>query len=201
MNIALFRHGQVDGPPALYGRTDVGLSEAGLAALQRATAWRAAPALVVSSPLRRCRAFATETAARAGVELRLEPALREMDFGDWDGRPYREDDPHWPAMCDFWRDPVAHPPPGGESLAAMRARVQTAWQALLDLSEERVWVFAHGGVIRLLLAELLQLDWRNPALYSRLHIGYASRTDITVQRHGDETTAQVRAIGVPPYGE
>jgi broad specificity phosphatase PhoE len=68
----------------LQGRTDIALSEAGIAA---ARGWRAMPGWaayrVIASPLKR----AQETARLLfpDHEVALDPRLMEMDFGSWEG--------------------------------------------------------------------------------------------------------------------
>lgn len=197
MNIHLFRHGEVDGPAALYGKTDIALSAAGLDALRRATEALDPPEAIVSSPLRRCRSFAQAQARSFNCPLQLDADLREMDFGLWDGVPYSEHSPAWPAMRAFWHRPAEITPPEGESLEAVERRVRGAWRRVLELPQQNIWCFAHGGVIRLILAHLLEINWRNPQLYSTLQIAYASRTLIQIETHDEHKIKRVRAIAIP----
>ncbi|MGV8812397.1 histidine phosphatase family protein, partial [Pseudomonas aeruginosa] len=70
---------------------------------------------LVSSPLQRCRAFAGELAQRQGIELELENDLRELHFGDWEGRSAASRrDGHSEALGRFWADPYVFTPPGGQ---------------------------------------------------------------------------------------
>src|SRR5690606_23681990 len=79
-------------------------------------------AAVYASDLRRCR----ETLAWARPDLldgaQLDPRLREMNFGRWEGQTYEmlKDDKRYRAWID---DPQAGTPPGGESWQAFQARV------------------------------------------------------------------------------
>ncbi len=195
--IHLFRHGQVEGPAALYGRTDVPLSARGYEALAAATEALPAPDAVVSSPLLRCRCFAELAASTHGVPLQLNEGIREMDFGDWDGVPYRQDNPEWPHMAAFWAAPSEVCPPNGESLTQVQERVIRGWERILKGPDSTTWVFAHGGAIRLIIAHLLQLDWRNPRLYANLSVGYASRTLVQHHRSGGEVYCRALAIAIP----
>lgn len=197
MNIHLFRHGQVAGPAALYGKTDVTLSDTGRLALSNATRDLPPPDLIITSPLQRCHSFAQRKADELNCLLKVEPDFREMDFGQWDGVPYREHSPEWPAMGEFWKQPAAVTPPEGESLQRMQSRVASAWLATKANTEETIWIFAHGGTIRLVLAEVLGLDWKNPLLYSTLQVDYASRTDINHQRFDENEMTRVQAIAIP----
>lgn len=108
----------------------------------------------VSSPLMR----ATETMeiARSALALhpyryRIDPALAEINFGDWEGftiRELRERDPQRIAQRE--QDKWHFLPPGGESYEAVSKRIQ-AWHATLT---GNTVVTAHGGTARGLLAAL-----------------------------------------------
>lgn len=81
------------------------------------------PHVIHTSPLRRC-ADVGRCLRRWGWRHQVDPALLEMDFGRWDGRPWAEV-PH--AEVDAWvADFSGHAPGGGESLHAMLDRV-AAW--------------------------------------------------------------------------
>lgn len=80
----------------------------------------ALPRSVVTSPLARSRAVGTWL-ARWGWLHRVDAALSELDFGQWDGRPWsqvnRDDIDAW--CADFEH----HPAGGGESVHALLQRV------------------------------------------------------------------------------
>jgi alpha-ribazole phosphatase len=89
-------------------------------ALARRQRW---PHVVVTSPLRRC-ADVGRWLARWGWMHRVDSDLREVDFGDWDGRLWSE---IGAAPVDAWcADFLHHAPGGGESLADFGERV-SAW--------------------------------------------------------------------------
>ncbi|MFM7256110.1 MAG: histidine phosphatase family protein [Betaproteobacteria bacterium] len=82
------------------------------------------PREVLTSPLRRC-ADVGRILRRWGWRHRIDPALLEVDFGNWDGR-------HWSAIgrdaIDAWCNDLAHRcPGGGESVVDLLRRV-AAWQ-------------------------------------------------------------------------
>jgi alpha-ribazole phosphatase len=148
--IELLRHGDT-GQRSYRGQLDDALSELGWTQLREAVkgyAWDR----IVSSTLQRCAAFAHELAAARGWPLRLDARLAEYNFGHWQGMPIEQiADEQGDALARFWADPVAYPPPGGETFEAFRGRLSGA---LDDIAAEaigqRVLVITHGGAIRLL---------------------------------------------------
>jgi broad specificity phosphatase PhoE len=134
--------------------------------------------LVVSSPLLRCAAFAAVFAKTHELPLILEEGLAEIDFGEWEGRSAQQLMQESPAaLTDFWRDPLNHPPPGGESLDRFRRRVVTAWRRQCKSHPgKRLLFVVHGGVIRVLLSHLqsrpldkmLEIEVKHAALFGLL---------------------------------
>ena len=100
---------------------------------------------VVSSDL--SRAVATADAIQ-GTRDRLPhmPDLRELNFGDWEGRSAQDlfaEDPE--AVSAYWNDPASVRPPGGESFTDLAGRVNAAIDALAGHGE--LVAVAHFGVI------------------------------------------------------
>jgi probable phosphomutase (TIGR03848 family) len=165
--VLLVRHGltAMTGP-VLAGHTPgVHLDERGRAqAAAVAERLRPVPlAAVVSSPLERCAETAAEVVAgRDGLEVRTEPRLAEVRYGDWTGRPLKE-----LAKQPLWKVVQQHPAaavfpgPEGEGLAETQARAVAAvreWDASVTASAgpEAVWLAcSHGDVIKALLADAL----------------------------------------------
>ena len=133
MDVYLIRHTRPDLEGArCYGRLDAGLKPgwgeeaAGLAArLPAASA-------IVTSPDRRCHELADVLAAGGSAAVSVDADLHDLDFGTWEGIPWAEIPRHettwWAA--DLWN----RAPPGGETYAAMHARVSAAWGRILLLS-------------------------------------------------------------------
>lgn len=159
-----------------YGRLDVAADAALTAqAAKNFSTQLPTSAALRHSPLQRC-----EQLARALIALEPDLApnacadtrLQEMDFGAWEGQPW-EQIPR--ADIDAWAaDLAGHAPGGGEPLAAMLQRVQSALQDswMVDSQQGQrdvVWV-THAGVIRC-VQWLLQhgaalprsADWNLPA--------------------------------------
>jgi broad specificity phosphatase PhoE len=167
MRLLLARHGESvwNAQKRFQGHTDIELSERGRAqaeALGRALrGYKVAAAYV--SPFTRARETA-ELALRAwgpGDRLaapRIVEELRELSLGDWEGCTVdevraREGDPY----RAWLRAPHDCPPPGGEPLPVVSARVRAAIEriAAAHPSGEDVLIVSHGGVISVYACALL----------------------------------------------
>ncbi|RME24691.1 MAG: histidine phosphatase family protein [Deltaproteobacteria bacterium] len=143
--------GQVDTPLTPRGRAQADAAGAALADLDIG--------LVVSSDLQRARdtarrAMAARAALRGEPPLPVEEhgALRERHAGEWAGRDRTELRARGELVrLTTWRQA----PPGGESQAAMAARILPCMVELERRSVDgAVLVVCHGGVIRILLGLL-----------------------------------------------
>jgi alpha-ribazole phosphatase len=200
--ITLIRHGKVAGPAALYGRTDTPLSTAGHSDLTRTLNNLHAQKPInhlISSPRLRCSQVAQEFSAQHKIPLHTEDNLQEMDFGIWDGIPFDELGDEWKNIEAFWESPHSMQPPEGESLTDFAARVIASGESLINNNKPgHHAIICHGGVIRILIAHILKLDWRNPALFKQLQIDYASCTRVEIGGY-DGAVPVVRWIGIIEY--
>ena len=105
----------------------------------------------IASPLRRAREtmeIARDAMGLAPARYRLEPALKELAFGAWEGLTWpevRARDPYGLAArrADKW----GFVPPAGESYAMLCERVRPWLETLTD----EAFVVSHGGVARALM--------------------------------------------------
>jgi len=162
MRLLLARHGESlwNAERRFQGHTDVALSPKGRAqaeALGRGLrGYRVRAAYV--SPF--CRAVETaELALRGtGIPLVVVEELRELSLGTWEGCTVdevraRDGDPY----VAWVRAPHDCPPPGGEPLPVVSARVRAAVDriAAAHPNGEDVLVVSHGGVISVYACALL----------------------------------------------
>ncbi len=135
-------------PGTCYGALDV---RADAAATREAATQLAAslpPGLrVICSPLQRCEQLAQDLSAlRPDLAYKTDVRLREMDFGDWEGRPWQA---IGPAALAAWTDDFAHHRPGGgESVAGFMQRVAEIWDERDALDGTPTLWITHAGVIR-----------------------------------------------------
>jgi alpha-ribazole phosphatase len=157
----LIRHGQPDRAfeGVCYGALDVALSPDGFAQMERVASRLADEPLsaVYSSPRSRCREGAGLIAAHHSCAVRISGELSEMDFGEFEGRRYDEIAAQHPVLYRQWMErPTETQFPGGENFSRMRERVLAAAERLWTLHRgQSIAVVTHGGVIRILLAEVL----------------------------------------------
>lgn len=163
--LALIRHPAVRGGAGrCYGRLDLPLTEPGHDIPPIVTALGPLRgAMILTSPLRRCAQLAEAIAAAWAQAPPVRDArLLEMDFGAWEGRPWDEI-PR--AALDAWADDLlGFAPPGGESGAALLARVSALWADVAARGKACILV-THGGPLRILtaLAEGCAPDLAAPA--------------------------------------
>lgn len=148
------------GARGAIGWTDIAADTSDSAALQHlCDALPQAP--VISSDLRRARDTA-ERIRGARRDLGADPALRELHFGAWEGLDFATIAARWPnENAAWWADPASVGPPGGESFAALQARVRARVAALNgELGSGDVVAVAHMGAILAALAIATGMDAR-----------------------------------------
>ncbi|CUH88806.1 Alpha-ribazole phosphatase [Phaeobacter sp. CECT 5382] len=126
----LVRHGPTHAK-TMVGWSDLPADLSDTAAIARLKAHLPPEALVVSSDL--IRAVDTASAIQ-GARRRLPhlPALREIHFGAWELRSWKEIDAEDPTRIRaYWETPGETTPPGGESWNQVCARVNDAVDQLL----------------------------------------------------------------------
>ncbi|MDR3349069.1 MAG: alpha-ribazole phosphatase [Acidaminococcales bacterium] len=171
-NIYLIRHGETNWNSArrLQGATDVELSEKGLRQAQKLAQRLAGNkfAAIYASDLKRAAVTAGLIAEKHNLAVVLEPLFREMAFGEWEGLDIDAINEKWPGQLkNLFENTNGFKIPGGEGFDNLRRRVATAFQALADRHadpEENIAVVAHGGTIRAILGNALDIQaagvWR-----------------------------------------
>ncbi|CAM3001527.1 alpha-ribazole phosphatase [Vibrio mytili] len=196
LNIYLVRHGKVNAAPGMHGQTDLKVDDKEQQRI--AHAWKEyglEVGAIISSPLSRCYDLAQMIGEQQLLPVVQDQDLQEMGFGDFDGVPFDMLTEKWKKLDAFWQAPAKHPLPNAERLDAFSLRVNNAWSRIVNDASDNVLIVTHGGVIRMILAHVLELDWRNPKWYSTLAIGNGSMTHITLTVD-DQIYPSVRAIGV-----
>lgn len=157
MRIFLLRHTRVDVAKGVcYGRSDIALADSFANDFCEVRAklpqdFHEDGTKVYSSPLQRC----LKLANYLHPEPLLDARLLEYNFGTWEMQPWHSINDNY-ARCWF-ADYVNVPAPEGESYHAMAQRVASFYQEIVSSDAEQVVVVSHAGVIRLILAQILQM--------------------------------------------
>lgn len=159
------RHGQTEGSRAgrFIGALDVELDPQGQAMAEALALYYGDHpwAGLYASPLRRTRETAAPLALRTGLAPNLDPGLREIAYGEWEGKLEEEVRALSPAAFDAWQaDPGRVAPPGGESGFEIGVRAMAAVDRIRAQHPEGgdVLAFSHKATIRILTCQLLGLD-------------------------------------------
>jgi alpha-ribazole phosphatase len=145
-----------------YGSLDVALSSSGIDdARNIAESLRGIGfAAIYSSPLTRARDTAAPLARAARRELLVDQGLREISFGDFEGRSYEEIEQRYPDLFAAWMEsPTKIRFPSGESFEDVKLR---AWASVNSIVERHsgdvVAIVTHGGVLRSILVAGLEMS-------------------------------------------
>ena len=150
--VFFIRHAETEMAGRFCGHSDPELNAHGREQAQglRSLFGREPLACVYSSDLRR----AKSTADAMGVPVVVRPALREIDFGRWEGLRWEEIERADPEYAREWVDRYPSlTAPGGETFAAFEMRVLGELDWLLD-QRRPIAVVTHGGVLRVVLRRL-----------------------------------------------
>lgn len=168
----LVRHGATDWnrDGRYQGQADPPLNEQGLAQadqLARQLASQPIEALY-SSDLRRARDTAERIGRALGLPVRIDPRLREIHQGAWEGMLVDDIAARYPAEWQAIQDDPLHArAPGGESVAEVARR---AMDCLEDLAARHplgpVAIVSHGLTLACLLCQARGL----PLVEARRHI-------------------------------
>lgn len=152
MEIYLIRHTQTATSKGLcYGQTDVPLADSFFDDMREVLKKIPTQTCVFSSPLSRC----MRLAQLISNEIILDNRLLEIDFGDWENMPFSEIDVK--ELQRWTENFVEIAPPNGESFKQLYLRVENFWNDLLSLENKQVVIVTHAGVIRAILAKVLNL--------------------------------------------
>jgi probable phosphoglycerate mutase len=162
VSLVVWRHGRTawNTSGRFQGHADVELDEVGRTQALVAAESLAArdPAAIVSSDLARARATAEALAARTGVDVIIDPGLREAHVGRWEGLTHEQVRATDADLLARWRSDATVAAGGtGESAQQVGARMAEAAQRHAESCPDgRSLVFVtHGGAGRALVGRLM----------------------------------------------
>jgi probable phosphoglycerate mutase len=148
---------------------------------------------VYSSPIERAVKTTKLICSDRIIPLRLEDGLKEINFGDWEGKVKEEiEQISKQEFFNFWNAPhlYNHEPHNGESLVTLKRRVeQVIYRIIADNTDGNVLIVTHGVAIRAILSYLMNTPtekwWDGP---------FIEGTSLTLAQY-DEGTFKVKMIG------
>lgn len=164
--IILIRHGETEWNKVrkYQGHMDIELNDWG-----RQQAGEAAKELAnldidyfACSDLKRARETAEIIASFHNNNIKEFKELREMNFGEWEGKGFKEIKNDYPEDFQKWiEDPIKYSPPAGETLKEFQGRVLEGFNTILENGFDRNAIVTHGGVIMVFLATILEMPLIN----------------------------------------
>ncbi|MDO4910369.1 MAG: histidine phosphatase family protein [Corynebacterium sp.] len=186
-HLILLRHGETtyNHEGRMQGHMDTPLTDNG-----REQARRAGEALreagitrILASDLSRAHETATIIGEMLGLEVTVDPRLRETHLGDWQGMKHVDIDEQYPGDRARWAYREDWAPNGGETRTQVIARSRPVIQDLMvsypEWEHQTVLMVSHGGTIKGLASSLLG----NRVLMSGL--GNACWAQLTARPHFD----------------
>ncbi len=159
--VYLLRHGRTasNASGTWQGQADVPLDDVGRheATLAGQALRDLAPARVISSDLVRAAETARALGAVVGLEPELDPRLREVAAGQWEGLTRTEIEERWPEDLAAWKSGEDVPIGGGERISEAGARFAGALREHAAGTDGVLVLVGHGGAIGSAVRQLVGL--------------------------------------------
>jgi len=196
----LIRHAEVEAryQSVFGGQIDMDLSPRGhqqAAALARYLHDRTFSA-IYASPMKRVRQTLQPWVVNGVPRPTIVPALREVDFGAWTGLTFGQVQDRFGVSAWQWLHEIeCGAVPNGECAASFRERVEPSLRQIIrSHAGQEVAIVCHGGVIRMLLAILLDLPLPRMGVFQ---IEYASITQVRLRPEQTE----LQLVNFTPWRE
>ena len=171
MRLLLIRHAESQGnlEHRLQGRREFPLTAKGTQQAEALASRLASEPLttIFSSPIGRALQTAEIIAAKAGLNVTIEPGIQEYDFGEAvSGLTWGEMRQRNPEIIEAFRKDDSQFPryPGEEGRAVFQERVRTTYRGILarNNGDSSVAVVTHAGPITVLLLDALSRPYSRP---------------------------------------
>ena len=187
--LLLIRHAEVESryQHTFGGRIDMNLSARGRAQAKTLAGYLENKTFdaIYASPMKRVQQTLAPLLKNSAPAQTILPGLREVDFGDWTGFNWEGVRKKFGVHPYDWLDEIElGAVPNGENGVQFRARVESClFEIIRRHPGGTAAIFCHGGVIRMLLAILLELPLPKT---NSFEIEYASVTQVALHPHLNE---------------
>lgn len=134
---------------------------------------------IYSSPLKRALDTANIICSNKNIKPKVEPNLREINFGEWEGLTSKEIEELYPENFIKWKnDELTAPICGGDlslKLASIRAS-KAILKIINNHKNKTIMIVCHGGIIK---AGLIGLFNWNMTMYHQIILGNTSICKLT----------------------
>jgi broad specificity phosphatase PhoE len=184
--LLLIRHAEIEPrhQRTFGGRLDMKLSACGHEQAKTLAAYLRGKTIdaIYASPMKRVQQTLVPLLNNGAPPQIILPALREVDFGDWTGLAWQAVSERFGFSAYDWLDQLEFKgAPNGENGKTFRARVEPCLREIVNRHRgQNVAVFCHGGVVRMMLAILLELPLPKT---NQFEIEYASVTQVALYPH------------------
>jgi broad specificity phosphatase PhoE len=196
----LIRHAEVEAryQGVFGGQIDMGLSPRGheqAAALARYLRSKTVSA-IYASPMKRVQETLRPWVVNGVPRPTIVPGLREVDFGIWTGLTFGQVQDQFGVSAWEWLNQLERGAvPNAESAADFRSRVEPCLRQIIRQHPgQEVAIACHGGVIRMLLAILLDIPLSRTGAFQ---IEYASLTQVRLRPEQTE----LQLVNFTPWRE
>ena len=187
--LLLIRHGEIEPryQRKFGGRIDMNLSTRGHAQAKALADYLRGKdiAAIYSSPMKRVQQTIAPLLENGAPAQTILTGLREVDFGDWTGFTWEEVGEKFGVHPYDWLDEIElGAVPNGENGIQFRARVEPCLFKIIRRHQGKTAaIVCHGGVIRMILAILLDLPLGKT---NSFEIEYAGVTQVVLRPHLNE---------------
>lgn len=129
---------------------------------------------IYSSPLKRALDTANIICSNKDIKPEIEPSLREINFGEWEGLTQKEIKELYPENFNHWKTDELIAPLCGGDLSLKMASIRAS-EAILRIinkhKNKKIMIVCHGGIIKAGLIGLF--DWKM-TMYHQIILGNTS---------------------------
>ena len=166
------RHGETahNASGMTMGQMDIPLNQLGLAQANQTAQWlkRYPIERIVSSDLGRASTTAGPLGQLLGLAVEMEPRLRELSFGIFEGKRIADCQEEHPDTVARWRSgDFDFAPPKGETRRSLMERTGEVLHDLGEAAEDHIAVFTHGGTLNALHTHMVEEEYPEPR--ERIH--------------------------------